>query len=161
MPTADGKPTAEDVVALMQTKPGAFALSQHLDVVEGGLIDLVNRVRNLEHGSLVAVENDRVLGLAHGDHEKRIQSLEGDRGTDRTRLDKLEAAPVAETKRVDDLEKRVRTVEGAVGSTSFAAAKAAPDKAAPFKGPDATAPVSDQPKSAPSGTIFGGPGATQ
>jgi len=94
------------------------------------------------------------------DHDKRLVALETDRATDRGRLDKIEASPVGDSKRVDDLEKRVRTVEGAVGSAGFKAAKDAPAASAPFKGPDATAPVADTTTVAPAGTVFGQPSPT-
>jgi hypothetical protein len=164
MPTADGKPTAEDIVALMQTKPNMAVFLQNLELVTGGLADLVNRVRNLEYGSLAAAEGNRIALTGSDDHEKRLVSLEGDRKTDRSRLDTIEAAPAGDTKRVDDLEKRVRTVEGAVGSTAFAAAKATPAApATPFKGPDATAPVAVSKSDAPAAptTILGGPADTK
>ncbi len=152
MPTADGKPTAEDIVALLQTKPSAFSLASHIDLFAGGLADLVNRVRNLEHASLVAKAGDDKLTAAVADHETRITGLQGDEKAAKDRLDKVEAAPIDVTKRLDDLDKRVRTVEGAVGSTGFQDAKTAP-KSAPFVGPDATAPVAHNP------SIFGGTAA--
>ena len=69
MPTADGKPIAEDIVALLQTKPSAFSLASHIDLFAGGLADLVNRVRNLEHGQLAAKASDDVLTKEIADHE--------------------------------------------------------------------------------------------
>lgn len=145
MPTADGKPIAEDVVALLQQKPSPIVLSQNLDLITGGLTDLVERVRNLEYALLAANEGSRIATAKVDDHEKRVAALEGDRRHDRTRLDKVEAAPHADSKRLEDLEKRVRTVEGAVGSTAYKAAKEAPAKTEPFKGPDAIAPVAAKP----------------
>ena len=61
MPTVTGQPIAEDVVALLQQHPSAFALAGHMDVITGGLVDLVNRVRNLEHGQLVNAQQARRL----------------------------------------------------------------------------------------------------
>jgi hypothetical protein len=161
MPTADGKPIFEDLVALLQTKPSPFALAGHIDLITGALVDLGNRVKNLEHASLVAQAGDQRLVDTSAAYETRIAALEGNDKDYKTRITKVETAPAADSKRLDDLEKRVRTVEGAVGSTGFKDAKAAP-AAAPFKGPDATAPIADpkpatDPKPTPAtGTIFGG-----
>jgi len=143
MPTVDGKPTAEDIVALLQTNPSAWALSGHMDLFAGGLADLVNRVRNLEHRLL---ENNAIAKAAtdaNATQEQRLTVLEGDGKDYKARIAKIETAPAENTKRIDDLEKRVRTVEGAVGSASFKAAKEAPAKPEPFTGPAATEPVAE------------------
>ena len=157
MPTAAGQPIFEDLVAFLQTKPGAFALSSHIDLITGALVDLANRVKNLEHASLVSADADRKLVVTSDDYEKRIAGLEGDNKDFKARVGKVEGAPADSTKRLDDLDKRVRTVEGAVGSTNFQAAKTAPAPV-PFKGPDATAPVAVMPSAGPS--LFRGPDAT-
>ena len=86
--------------------------------------------------------------------KKRTQASFDDLQNIQTRIAKVEEAPAADGKRLDDLEKRVRTVEGAVGSAGYKAAKDAPAPTT-FKGPDATAPVADKPASGP---IFGQPG---
>lgn len=153
MPTADGKPIAEDIVAFLQSKPNVISLSQHVDLFAGGFADLVNRVRNLEHSSLTNTHGVNAVMAASAAQETRLAALEGDGKDYRARIVKVEAAPDADSKRLDDLEKRVRTVEGAVGSTGFATAKSAP-AAVPFKGPDATAPVAETKPA--TGTIFGG-----
>jgi septal ring factor EnvC (AmiA/AmiB activator) len=143
MPTAAGQPIFEDVVALLQTNPNAMVVAQHLDIITGGLVDLANRVRNLEHASLVNAEAIRVANGVAAKQETRLASVETDRDTAKAQLEKIEAEPAQNTQRLDDLDKRVRAVEGAVGSTSFAAAKAAPETPPLFKGPDATAPISN------------------
>lgn len=151
MPTADGKPIFEDLVALLQSKPSPHILTTHNDLIMGALVDLGNRVRNLEHGSLVNADAVRVATVATDEHEKRIAALETDRTDARKRLEVVEKAPVDNTKRLDEMDKRIRTVEGAVGSTNYAAAKESP--AAPFKGPSPTDPIAP----AKPTTLFGGP----
>lgn len=155
MPTADGKPIAEDIVAFLQSKPSVIALSQHVDLFAGGFADLVNRVRNLEHASLANAHAAEAVTAQNVAYETRIAALEGNDKEYKTRIAKVEEAPTADGKRLDDLEKRVRTVEGAVGSAGYKAAKDAPAPTT-FKGPDATAPVAET-KPAATGTIFGGP----
>jgi hypothetical protein len=140
MPTAAGVPIFEDVVALLQSKPSPFALAGHMDVITGGLTDLANRLKNLEHGSLVNAAGVDKANAKLADHETRLSGFEGDRDDFKARIAKLEAAPEADKKRLDDLDARVRTVEGAVGSTNFAAAKDAPAPK-PFTGPSPTDPV--------------------
>jgi hypothetical protein len=143
MPTADGKPIFEDLVALLQSKPSPLVLSTNLDTITGALVDLGNRVRNLEHGSLVNADAARVATTATVDQEKRIAALETDRTDAKKRLDAVEKTPVDVTAKLDAMDKRIRTVEGAVGSTNFAAAKAAPETPVLFKGPDPTAPIAN------------------
>jgi hypothetical protein len=143
MPTADGKPIFEDLVALLQTKPSPLVLSTNLDTITGAFVDLVNRVRNLEHASLVNADAARVATDATVEQEKRIAALETDRTDAKKRLDAVEKTPVDVTAKLDAMDKRIRTVEGAVGSTNFAAAKAAPETPALFKGPDPTAPIAN------------------
>lgn len=141
MPTADGKPIFEDLVALLQTKPSLMSMGSHAEMIAGALVDIGNRVRNLEHASLVNAEAARVATTANVDQEKRIADLEGERTDAKKRLDAVEKAPVDNTKRLDDMDKRIRTVEGAVGSTNFAAAKDKPAEATLFKGPAPTDPI--------------------
>lgn len=142
MPTADGKPIFEDLVALLQTKPGAYALAGHIDLITGGLVDLANRVKNLEHASLVSAASAQAATDAVAGQKARIDMIEGDNKDYKGRIEKIEAAPAADSKRLDDLEKRIRTVEGAVGSAGFKAAKEAPAPSA-FAGPAATDPVAE------------------
>lgn len=141
MPTADGKPIFEDLVALLQSKPSLMSMGSHAEMIAGALVDIGNRVRNLEHNSLANAEAARVATAANVDQEKRIADLEGERTEAKKRLDAVEKAPVDNTKRLDDMDKRIRTVEGAVGSTNFAAAKDKPAETTLFKGPSPTDPI--------------------
>ena len=143
MPTAAGVPIFEDLVAYLQTKPGPTSFLQNMPMIEGALIDLANRVKNLEHSALVSQHAAKTLDDARLDHETRLQSVEADRKVAQTKIAAIEAAPATDTKRLDDMDKRIRTVEGAVGSTGFKAAQA-PDAAKPsiFAGVKPTDPVS-------------------
>lgn len=132
MPNAAGKTVFEDVVALLASKPNPMDLGRSMDVITAGMTDLSERLKNLEFESLknshaATMSSDRVAAT-----EERQRVLEGDRDAYRKRLDAVEHAPADATKRLDDMHKRVSAVEGAVGSTGFKDAKAAPKTVAPL-----------------------------
>lgn len=142
MPTAAGVPIFEDVVALLQSKPNPLSLMQHMDIITAGLADLANRVKNLEHGVLQNAHGVSDLQQKVAAHETVVRSLDADRTTVTGRLDALEKAPIDNTKRLDAVDARIRTVEGAVGSTGFKdASKLVADKPSIFTGVKPTDPV--------------------
>jgi len=126
MPTAAGAPIFEDVVVFLQSKPSPTAISQNMDMFTGGLVDLVNRVRNLEFRALEEGHRLSVAEVKLVDAETRLNNAEADRTSEKARLDAIEKAPAEQAKRLDEMDKRVRTVEGAVGSVAFNEAKTAP-----------------------------------
>ncbi len=142
MPTAAGVPILEDLVAFLQSKPSPAAFLHNMDMITGATVDLANRVKNLEHSALVSQHADKTLDDARLDHETRLQSVEADRKTAQTKIAAIEGAPLDVNKKLDAMDARIRTVEGAVGSTGFKAAQA-PDGAKPpiFAGVKATDPV--------------------
>lgn len=142
MPTAAGVPIFEDLVAFLQQKPNPASFLHNMDMIAGSLADLANRVRNLEHASLEAAHANKMQQDAQADHETRLASVEADRKTAQAKIAAVEAAPLDVKKQLDDMDKRIRTVEGAVGSTGFKAAQS-PDGAKPavFAGVKPTDPV--------------------
>jgi hypothetical protein len=124
------KPTFEDAVALLADKPTPHFLAQNSTIFYAGLVDLQNRVANLEHSSLEATFRLTNLEDAHNTTAATVTAIEQEHADNKRRLDAIEAKPVVNDKKLADLETRVRTVEGAVGSAGYKTALAKPDKPA-------------------------------
>jgi chromosome segregation ATPase len=113
----------EDVVALMQSKPNPADLPKSVELFTGGLVDLTQRLRNLEYHQ---VAEEHRLSLAEADLAEckgAVAAVSNEHRTMNSRLEAVEKAPADLTKKLEEIEKRIRTLEGAVGSTAMAAAK--------------------------------------
>jgi wobble nucleotide-excising tRNase len=95
------------------------------------LIDIVvaqnERIKNLEHESLVAKSRLGVSERIQNEHTESIASLARTRDESVARINTIETKPVEDNKRLDELDTRVTTVEGAVGSKAYRRAEARQD----------------------------------
>jgi len=95
------------------------------------LIDIVvaqnERIKNLEHESLVAKSRLGVSERIQNEHTESITSLARTRDESVARINTIETKPVEDNKRLDELDKRVTAVEGAVGSKAYRRAEARQD----------------------------------
>ena len=107
------------------------------------LIDLIvaqnERIKNLEFYSLEAKHRMTVTEKTVAEHDQSIASLAKSRDEHETRIAAIDHKPAADDKRLDELDKRVTTVEGAVGSKAF--------RKAEVKTNGTVAPVAETPKS--------------
>ena len=125
------KPTFEDAVALLANRPSPLFLASQSDLIYAGFMDIANRVANLEHSSLEATFRLSAIEDAHGKTAAKLAAVETDYTDYKKRVVAIGTQPAADKKQLDDMETRLRTVEGAVGSSNF---KGQPDKqAAPHK----------------------------
>ena len=143
----------EDYSKLLDSKPSPTELARQSDVVAGGIHDLVDRLANVEQANLEAQHRLGLVEHRLNDAETRAAGYAKDRDEYKKRLDAIEKTPLDVTAKLDAIEKRLRQVEGAVGSKNFtaeppAAAKtdATPDAPKPgfmarTFGSDAPAPV--------------------
>lgn len=87
------------------------------------LIDLIvaqnERIKNLEHFSLEAKHRHAVVEKIQEEHSASIDSLAKTRDEQVSKVHAIETRPAQDTKRLDELDKRVTTVEGAVGSKAY------------------------------------------
>jgi hypothetical protein len=125
------KPTFEDAVALLADKPTPSFLAQNSLLFYTGLIDLRDRVANLEHLALEATFKIAALEGASNATVDRVNTIEAQHTEYKKRVEVVEQAPAVNDKKIEALETRVRTVEGAVGSTGYKTALAKPDEAKP------------------------------
>lgn len=119
MPLPDGSATFEDFVTILQNTTNPADLLKQLGVARQGFADLGTRVRNLEMENI-----DHLARLTHLEGQQNtletaVDGYKADRDTYKREVDEAVKVPNANSKRIDDLEKRIRTVEGAVGSTTF------------------------------------------
>ncbi len=118
------------------------------------------RIKNLEASSLGTKQAISTLDAASQAHGVSIGSLAADRQAHATQIASVVAAPAADGKKVEDLEKRVTAVEGAVGSKVWKRAEA-PKPVMPLSDPVAPKPdifsglsgaSAANPSAAPAGT---------
>jgi hypothetical protein len=111
----------EDAVAALKAENyESPAMLQVLDIVT----EQNERIKNLEAASLGTKQAISTLDAASNAHGVSIGSLAQDRQTHATQLATIVAQPAADSKKVEDLEKRVTAVEGAVGSKMWKRAEA-------------------------------------
>lgn len=128
MPTTN---TFEQAVALLADKPNPMSLGPQVEVFYQGLLDASQRLQNLEHEFLkLKFQNDSLTDELSKTNIK-LGEIEAQHTQYKNRVVAVEQAPHANDKRIDDLDKRVRTVEGAVGSASYKAPTAIKPNAAP------------------------------
>lgn len=123
MPTND----LDTLIAHLKA-PGAVVMDVDAKVLASSLEDLKNRVSHVEHSNLRTLANSRL----HDDHLKQIDDNVGgitrDRDEFRKQVKVATDLPLAHEKKIEELEARVRSCEGAVG-------------AAPYKPPVAVKPA--------------------
>jgi hypothetical protein len=121
MPTASGQPSFDDLVAFFTTSPppSPMDLSRKYGAFVAGLIDLRDRLEALEANSLANAHRSSLLEDRETKSEDRLNSLDATRNEAAARLDVVEKQPALDKARVDDLETRVRTLEGAVGHANL------------------------------------------
>lgn len=137
--------TLEDISKLLDSNPSPFALAKDMPVFAQGIHDLTDRLANLEHVNLEVQHRLALLESRLVDAETRAAGYQRDRDEYKKRLEAVEKIPVASAEKLDAIEKRLRQVEGAVGSKNFqATAKPVipePDVAAPKPGFFSRAPA--------------------
>jgi hypothetical protein len=123
MPTND----LDTLIAHLKA-PGTILTDIDAKTLAAGLEDLRNRMAHVEHTSLRTLANSRL----HDDHLKQIDDnvagITNDRDEFRRQVKVATDLPLANQKKVEELEARVRSCEGAVG-------------AAPYKPPVAVKPI--------------------
>lgn len=118
MPLANGQPTLEDAVTILEGKPSPAEVAKSMDTWTAAARDIRNRLQAIEHAHLEEMHKIARLEERVTAFEGRLISVETDRDVYKQRVDTLEKTPIDNAKRLDDYEKRLRTVEGAVGSAS-------------------------------------------
>ena len=98
-------------------------------VLAAGLEDLRNRMAHLEHAHLRTLVQTRAVSDRVDRHDADIATLTADRDEFRKTVNKATDTPIANEKKIVELEERVRACEGAVG-------------AAPYKAPTVVEPAS-------------------
>jgi hypothetical protein len=106
----------EDAVTALKAQH--FESPDMLQVLEL-MVEQNERIKNLEASSLGYKHAVSVLDATQHAHGVSIGSLAQDRDTHATRIAEIVAKPDSDGKKVEDLEKRVTAVEGAVGSKSW------------------------------------------
>jgi hypothetical protein len=121
MPTASGQPSFDDLVAYFTTvpPPSPMDMSRRYAAIMAGLVDLRDRLEALEAGHLTNMHRASLVEDRETKSEDRLNSLDATRGEAAARLDVVEKQPALDKARVDDLEVRVRTLEGAVGHANL------------------------------------------
>jgi predicted nuclease with TOPRIM domain len=150
-------PTLEDLARFYAGKPTPTDILRNQDLIAAAFTDLSDRLANLEHNDLQAQHRLGLIETKQAQLETVMAGFATDREEFRTRVDNVEKIPTASKERIDDLETRVRAVEGAVGSKNFTATK--PDVALPS--PAAGGPATPSPvlPPAPKPGFFGGTAA--
>lgn len=114
MPTND----LDTLIAHLKA-PGTILTDVDAKVLASSLEDLKNRVSHVEHSALRTLANSRI----HDDHLKQIDDNVGgitrDRDEFRKQVKVATDLPLAHDKKIEELEARVRSVEGAVGAAPF------------------------------------------
>ncbi len=87
-------------------------------------IDLNNRLANVEFWHIAVNERLAALEEKLALAAQTVTSLEADRDDHRKRVDAAEHAPAEAKAHLDTIEKRLRAVEGAVGSSAYKHPKA-------------------------------------
>jgi hypothetical protein len=113
------KPTFEDALALLATNPSPSVLLGAQPLIYAGLKDLADRVAVLEHAKLEAEFRLTNLEDVSNKTVNTLAAVEAEHTENKKVIAAVQAAPNANAKKIDDLDKRVRTVEGAVGSSTY------------------------------------------
>lgn len=119
MPLSDGTQTFEDLVTLLQNTKNPSTLVHQMHAFAAGFADLGKRLQHIELEHIDHLTRLTHLEAQQNTFETQLDGYRHDRDTYKRAVDTAVQAPTANAKRIEDLEKRVRTVEGAVGSTTF------------------------------------------
>lgn len=106
----------EDAVVALKAKN--FDSPEMLQVLEL-MVEQNERIKNVEHASLESRHRHDATEDTVTAHGVSIGSLAQDRDTQAKRISEIVAKPEADEKRIKDLETRVTTVEGAIGSKAY------------------------------------------
>lgn len=140
MPLPSGQATFEEAVAILKSTDDPVAISRQIPALADGLADGLARLSAIERGYLEIRSRLHASDGALSDATTRLAAVEKDRDDLRKKFVAAEAAPGEHAKRLDQLDTRVRTVEGAVGSP-----------------PAVVKPATDTHKAPKLGNIFGAP----
>ena len=142
----------EDAVAALKAQH--YESPEMLQVLQ--LISEQNeRIKNLEAGNLANKHAVSELDAASKSHGVSIGSLAQDRDTHAKRIAEIAGKPEDDHKKVEELDKRVTAVEGAVGSKTWKRAEAPKpvevkgDPIKPEEESKSILPTFMQPKTAP------------
>lgn len=138
----------DDAIAAMKAEH--YDNPQTVQVLEL-MVEQNERIKNLEHFVLESKSRLGAVEKVQYDHNQSIGSLTKSRDEHETRVKAIESKPAEDTKKIDDLEKRVTVVEGAVGSKAYRRAEAkaevaATDPVAPAKPHFWSPPTPETPK---------------
>ena len=106
----------EDAVAALKAK--TYETPEMLQVLQL-MVEQNERIKNLEHASIATKHQVDVVDERSTAHGVSIGSLAQDRDATAQRVKVIETKPATDTKKIEDLEKRVTAVEGAVGSKAY------------------------------------------
>lgn len=134
MPLSDGTQTFEDLVTLLQNTKNPSTLAHQMHAFAAGFADLGKRLQHIELEHIDHLTRLTHLEAQQNVFETQLDGYRHDRDTYKRAVDTAVQAPTANAKRIEDLEKRVRTVEGAVGSTTFKPATVIPPPSDPEDG---------------------------
>jgi chromosome segregation ATPase len=119
MPLPNGTPTFEDLVELFSTTRNPVTLATHIGTITAGLADAGSRLRHLEAENIDHMARLTHLEAQQNAFETKVDGFQADRDAYKRAVDTATQIPERNSKRLDDLEKRTRAVEGAVGATTF------------------------------------------
>lgn len=110
----------EDAVKILDANQhDAYALARHIPELVEGLKDASSRLQHLELSASQIAHRLANLEEANNAWAAQLASLASDRDAFRKRIDDVEKIPAASAKTLADIDKRLRAVEGAVGSSAY------------------------------------------
>lgn len=110
----------EDAIKLLEAnQSNAFALSRHIPELVEGFKDALSRIQHLELASVQVEHRLTSLEEANNAWAAQIAGMVADRDAFRKQVDDTARIPIAAKEQLDAMEKRLRAVEGAVGSTAY------------------------------------------
>ena len=113
----------DDAIAALKAEH--YESPEQLQILEL-LVAQNERIKNLEHFHLEAKSRLGVAEAKQVEHEQSIASLAKTRDEHEVRVKTIEDQPEKDKARLDDLDKRITTVEGAVGSKAYRRAENRP-----------------------------------
>lgn len=129
----------EDAVKILDANQhDAYALARHIPELVEGLKDANSRLQHLELGASQTAHRLSNLEEANNAWAAQLAGLAADRDAFRKRLDDVEKIPVASAATLADIDKRLRAVEGAVGSSAYKGTADKPILPTAAKAPDLT-----------------------
>lgn len=130
----------EDAVKILDANQhDAYALARHVPELVEGLKDACSRIQHMELNHVQTVHRLASLEEANNAWSGQINALAADRDAFRRRIDDVEKVPAASQEKLDAMDKRLRAVEGAVGSTAYKGTADKPVKPEDMPTPDSNA----------------------